>query len=124
MHKILTALAVVALLALGTSIIASVALHSSIDKQSHQISSLDRAEAADHKEITVLQGEVRATTAGQQITSARPTCTPGRQPTGQPGFALASSEFLLTIRQDSLTAFNALAGMPLSSDTSAPGHCL
>jgi hypothetical protein len=123
MHKILTALAVVALLALGTSIIASIALHSSIDKQSHQISALDRAEAADHKEITMLEGKVRATTAGQHITSARPPCAPARQPIGQPGLALASPSFLLTIRQDSLTAWNALAGMPFSSDTSAPGHC-
>lgn len=123
MYKILTALAVVALLALGTSIIASLTLHSSIDKQSRQIGALDRAEAADHKEIAVLQGEVHATKATQQVTSARPRCTRAPQPIGQPGFAVASPEFLLTIRQDSLTAWNALAGIVLSSDTSASGHC-
>jgi hypothetical protein len=123
MYKILTALAVVALLALGTSIIASLTLHSSIDKQSRQISALDRAEAADHKEIAVLEGEVHTTKTTQQVTSARPRCTRAPQPIGQPGFAVASPEFLLTIRQDSLTAWNALAGISLSSDTSASGHC-
>lgn len=123
MYKILTALAVVALLALGTSIIASLTLHSSIDKQSRQISALDRAEAADHKEIAVLEGEVHTTKAKQQVTSAWPRCTRALQPIGQPGFAVASPEFLLTIRQDSLTAWNALAGISLSSDTSASGHC-
>jgi len=122
MYKILTALAVVALLALGTSIIASLTLHSSIDKQSRQIGALDRAEATDHKEIAVLEGEVHATKA-KQVTSARPRCTRAPQPIGQPGFAVASPEFLLTIRQDSLTAWNALAGISLSSDTSASGHC-
>jgi hypothetical protein len=123
MHKILTALAAVAIIALGTSIIASLVLRSSIDKQSHQISALDKAEAADHKEITALEGEVHAATTRQQITSARPRCPRVTQPIGQPGLAVASPEFLLTIRQDSLTAWNALPGIPLSSATSAPGHC-
>jgi len=123
MQKILTALAAVAIIALGTSIIASLALRSSIDKQSHQISALNKAEAADHKEITALEGEVHATKAQQQITSARPRCTRVSQPIGQPGLAVASPEFLLTIRQDSLTAWNALPGILLSSATNAPGHC-
>jgi uncharacterized protein involved in copper resistance len=125
MHKILTALAVVALVALGTSIIASLILRSSIDKQARQIGALDRAEAADHREISRLQAELHTAKADHQVTSA-PTATMAASrvihPIGQPGLAVASPELLLTIRHDSLTAWNALAGIPLSSDTSAPGH--
>ncbi len=123
MHKILTALAVVALLALGTSIIGTLALHSSVAKQSRQISSLNRAEAADHKEIAALQTELSPKKSRHRTAAARLTCASVPQPIGQPGFAVASPEFLLTLRQDSLTAWNALAGIPFRSDTSASGHC-
>src|SRR5215469_7854193 len=47
----------------------------------------------------------------------------GLQPIQQPGLALTSPEFRLTIRQDVLTASKALAGMRLSSETRASGHC-
>jgi hypothetical protein len=131
MHKILTAVAVLALLALGTSIVATVVLRSSIDKQSRQIGALDRAETADHKEITALQGELRTTKAQHQLAAAAASaatrtqrCLPGEsRPIGWPGLAVASPEFLLIIRQASSTAWNPLAGVPLSSDTSPPGRC-
>src|SRR6202034_533784 len=45
------------------------------------------------------------------------------QPIGQSGFALTAAELGLTIRQDSSTAWNAPAGIPLSRDTRASGHC-
>ena len=41
---------------------------------------------------------------------------------GQPGLAAAWPESALTIRQDSSTAAKALAGICLSSETSAFGH--
>lgn len=47
----------------------------------------------------------------------------GRQPMRQPRLALTAPEFGLTIKQDVLTASKALAGMPLSSETRASGHC-
>ncbi len=129
MHKILTALAVVALVALGTSIIGTVILRSSVDKQSHQIRALERAETADHKEIAALEKEQRGKRGSHGVATAhrviatRLTCANAAQPIGQPAFAVASPDFLLTIRQDSLTAWNALAGIPLRSETSASGHC-
>ena len=47
----------------------------------------------------------------------------GAQPVGHPALALAWPECRFTIRQDSLTAWNALAGMRLSKATSPSGHC-
>jgi hypothetical protein len=123
MHKILTALAVVALVALGTSVIASLILHSSIDRQSRQIGALDRAEAGDHKIIVALEKELRGKKAGHRAAAAARAEMNGTQPIGQPAFAVASPECLFTIRQDSLTAWNALAGIPFRSETSASGHC-
>jgi hypothetical protein len=48
---------------------------------------------------------------------------PAGQPIGQPGLAAACPELGLTIRQDSFTAWKALAGICLSSDTRPSGHC-
>lgn len=123
MYRILTAVAVVALAALSTSIIATVLLHSSISGQSRKISALQNAENADHKKISALQTEVGAATKHKTLTAARPRCTHVPQPMGQPALAFVAPESLLTIRHDSLTAWKALAGMPLSSATSASGHC-
>jgi hypothetical protein len=123
MHKILTVVAVVAMVSLGTSVVAAFVLHSSVAKQSHQIGALQQAENADHKEIVALEAKVAAANKHRKLTAALLRCTPAAQPIGQPGFAFATPELLFTIRQDSLTAWKALAGMPLSSDTSASGHC-
>jgi hypothetical protein len=60
-YKVLTAVAVVAMTALSTVIIATILLHSSISKQSGQIRALEHAEHSDQKQITTLEGEVRAT---------------------------------------------------------------
>ena len=121
MHRILTAVAVVALAALGVSIIATVLLHSSINSQSRKISALQQAETADHKMIAAL--EAQAANKQRKLTTALLRCTQNTQPMEQPRFGFAAPELLFTIRQDSLTAWKALAGMPLSSDTSASGHC-
>jgi hypothetical protein len=123
MYKVLTALAVVALAALGTTIIATVLLHSSISKQSGEIKTLESAEHSDHQKIAALQGEVSAAAKHKKLTAARQRCGQLPQPIGQPVLAFAAPESPLTMRQDSLTAWNALAGIPLSSDTSASGHC-
>jgi hypothetical protein len=123
MYRILTAVAVVALVALSTSIIATILLHSSISRQSTQISSLQRAESSDHQEIAALEGEVGAANKHKKLTAARLRCGQLPQPMGQPALAFASPELLFTIRHDSLTAWKALAGIRLSSDTKASGHC-
>jgi hypothetical protein len=123
MYKILTALAVVALAALGTTIIATVLLHSSISKQTREIKALESAEHSDHQKIATLEGEVGAAAKHKKLTAAERRCPQVPQPMGQPVFAFAAPESLFTIRQDSLTAWNALAGIPLSSDTSPSGHC-
>jgi hypothetical protein len=123
MYKILTAVAVVAIVALGTSIIATILLRSSIDGQSRKISALEQVENSDHKKIAALESEVGANNKRRKLTADLLRCAQATQPIGQPGFALAAPELLFTIRQDSLTAWKALAGMPLSSDTSASGHC-
>jgi hypothetical protein len=123
MHKFLTAISVVALIALGTSIVATVLLHSSIARQSGQIRALERAESTDHKKIAALETEMAASGKGKTLTAARRTCRQLPQPMGQPGFAAAAPELLFTIRQASSTASNALAGIPFSSDTKASGHC-
>jgi hypothetical protein len=122
MYKILTALAVVAIAALGTSIIATVLLHSSISRESRQIKALQGAENSDNHRLSALANEVGAN-KHKKLTAARQRCTHVSQPMGQPVLAVARPESLFTIRQDSLTAWNALAGIPLSSDTSASGHC-
>jgi hypothetical protein len=118
MYKILTALAVVAIAALGTSIIATVLLHSSISRESRQIKALQGAENSDNHRLSALANEVGAN-KHKKLTAARQRCTH----VSQPILAVARPESLFTIRQDSLTAWNALAGIPLSSDTSASGHC-
>jgi hypothetical protein len=123
MYKLLTALAVVALAALGTTIIATVLLHSSISKQSGEIKALEGAEHSDHQKIATLEGEVSSATKHKKLTTAERRCPQPLQPMGQPVLAFAAPESLFTIRQDSLTAWNALAGIPLSNDTSASGHC-
>lgn len=119
MYKILTVVAVVALVALSTSIVATVLLHS----QSHQIGAIQRAENADHKKLVALEGALASASNDKKLAAARLLCTQVHQPMGQPGLALAAPELLFTIRQDSLTAWNALAGIPLSNDTNASGHC-
>jgi len=121
MYKILTVLAVVALGALGTSIIATILLHAAISKQSKQISGLERVENSDNHKLAALQNEVGAN-KHKKLTAAL-HCTQLPQPIWQPGLAVASPELLLTMRQDSLTAWNAPAGIPFSRDTSASGHC-
>jgi Cys-tRNA(Pro)/Cys-tRNA(Cys) deacylase len=63
---------------------------------------------------------VRAAAAVVADIAAR---APGGQPIGQPGFAAALPELGLTIRQDSSTAWKSRAGICLSSETSASGHC-
>lgn len=123
MYKVLTALAVVALAALGTTIIATVLLHSSISKQSREIKALESAEHSDHQKIATLEGEVNSATRHKKLTAAERRCAQPFQPMGQPALAFAAPESLFTIRQDSLTAWSASAGIPLSSDTSASGHC-
>jgi len=115
------------MVALGTSIVTSLLQSSDISRQSRQISTLNHEESADRKAISTLQAElqaktVSATASSQQI--SRVVMSPRScYAIGQPGFAVASPEFLLTIRQASLTAWNALAGIPFSSVTSASGHC-
>jgi hypothetical protein len=122
MYRILTAVAVVALATLATTIVATVLLHSSISRQSGQIKALQGAEHSDQKKIAALEGEVGA--GHKNLTAAtRPRCSKLPQPMGQPAFAFAAPESLFTIRHDSLTASNALAGISLSMDTRASGHC-
>jgi hypothetical protein len=132
MYKVLWAIAVVAVLALGTSIITAVFLHSAQAKDNRQIATLDHEQSVEQSEITSLRAQVRAkntvarTTAVKnnvaRVTAVGPRCALP-QPIGQPGFAVASPELLCTIRQASFTAWNARAGIPFSSDTSASGHC-
>lgn len=123
MYKILTAVAVVALATLGTTIIATVLLHSSISKESRQIKALQGAEHSDHQKIAALEGEVGAGSKHKKLIAARLRCAQLPQPMGQPALAFAAPESLFTIRHDSLTAWNAVAGISLSKDTSASGHC-
>jgi hypothetical protein len=123
MYKVLTALAVLAVAALGTTIIATVLLHSSISQQSGEIKALESAEHSDHQKIATLEGEVSSATKHKKLTTAERRCRQPSQPMGQPVLAFTAPESLFTIRQDSLTAWNAPAGIPLSNETSASGHC-
>lgn len=123
MYKILTAVAVVALATLGTTIIATVLLHSSISKQSSQIKSLQGAERSDHQKIAALEGEVGAGTKHTKLTAASPRCPQLRQPIASPGAATATPRLLLTIRRDRLTNWIALTEIRVTSDVTAPGHC-
>jgi len=132
MYKVLWAVAIVAIIALGTSIVSAVALHSAQAKDNRQIGTLDHEESVQQNEISSLRSQLRAkVTAARQTamtnnvaraTAVRPRCVLP-QPIAQPGFAVASPELLCTIRQASFTAWNARAGIPFSSDTSASGHC-
>ena len=132
MYKVLWAVAIVAALALGTSIISAVVLSSAQAKENRQIATLDHEQSVEQNEISSLRTQVRAKNAvakktaakndAASVTATRPRCEPP-QPIGQPGFAVASPELLRTIRQASFTAWNARAGIPFSSDTSASGHC-
>jgi hypothetical protein len=132
MQKVLWVIAVVAAVALGTSVVSTIVLHSALAKDARELSVLKRAESVDQSEIAKLRERLHpkktlsrdnsAKTSHASVTAARPSRAEP-QPMGQPGFAVASPEFSCTIRHDSLTAWNALAGMPLSSDTSASGHC-
>jgi hypothetical protein len=123
MYKILTAVAVVALVTLGTTIIATILLHSSISRQEGQIKALDGAEHSDHQKIAALEGELSAASKHKKLTAGQLRCTQLPQPMEQPVLAFAAPESLFTIRQDSLTAWNALAGISLSKDTRPSGHC-
>jgi len=99
MHKILTAIAVVALGALSTSIIATILLHSSVSRQSRQISVLANAEHSDNQKIAALQTEMGAAIKHKKLTAAHRRCMPLPQPIGQPGLLLAAPRLLLIIRR-------------------------
>jgi hypothetical protein len=102
MHKILTAIAVVALGALSTSVIATILLHSAAARQSRQISALATAEHSDNQKIAVLQSEMSAATKHKKLTAAQRRCMPlplpQPQPIGQPGLLLAAPRLVVTIR--------------------------
>ena len=132
MYKVLGAVAVVAALAIATSLVSAVVLHSAQAKENRQIAALDHEQSVEQNEISSLRSQVGAknTVARKtavkkdvaRVMAARPRCALP-QPIGQPGFAVASPELLRTIRQASFTAWNTPAGIPFSSDTSASGHC-
>ena|SRR5215469_2779058 len=122
MYKILTAVAAVAIAALGTVIVATVLLRSSISGQSSKISALERAENTDHRQIAALEREVGAANKQKQLTAAGPRCAQLPQPMGEHGLVLAGPALLFATRQDSPTAWNALAVIRHASETSAPGH--
>lgn len=63
MYRVLTVVAVVAMLALGTSIVTAVVDHTTMTRQSGQIASLDQEESADHKAIAELRKQMRSHTA-------------------------------------------------------------
>jgi hypothetical protein len=71
MYKILIALAVVALAGLGTSIIATVLLHSSISTQSRRLGAVERAEHADHQKLAALESQVGAAHKRKTLTAIR-----------------------------------------------------
>ena len=64
MQKALWALAVVAAVALGTSIITATLDGSAQTKQSHQIATLEHEQSADHKELATLSNELHTKNAG------------------------------------------------------------
>ncbi len=105
MRKALWSLAVLAAVALGTSVITAIVEGSAQATQSRQIATLDHEQSVDHKEIAALNGELHAaktdarrraaTTAQLSVTAAR--CT-APQPMAQLGLTLASPDFLLCSR--------------------------
>jgi hypothetical protein len=105
MRKALWALAVLAAVALGTSVITAILDGSAQARDTRQIATLTREQSVDQKEIAALTGELHAakadgrpkpgTTAQLGMTVAR--CT-RPQPIAQLGLALASPDFLMCSR--------------------------
>jgi hypothetical protein len=105
MRKALWALAVLAAVALGTSVITAIVEGSAQATQSRQIATLEHEQTVDQKEIAALTGELHAaktdarrkaaTTAQLSITAVR--CA-APQPIARLGVALPSPDFLLCSR--------------------------
>jgi hypothetical protein len=65
MYKVLTVVCVVAIIALGTSVISAIIQNSTTTRQSDQISSLSRDVATDRHEMSVLRTELHRNQAHQ-----------------------------------------------------------
>ena len=96
MYRILTVIAVVALGALGTTVIATIVLHSSLSRQSNQIKALQGAEHSDHQKIAALENELGSASKHKKLTAAHLQCTQVPQPIWQSGLAMATPELLLS----------------------------
>jgi hypothetical protein len=99
MNKILSAIAGLALTALGTSIIGTVLLHTSISHQAGQLGALQRAEHSDHQKIAALESGVGAARKHKRLTATYLPCTRlPPLPVRQPGVALVAAYSLLPVR--------------------------
>lgn len=105
MRKALWALAVLAAVALGTSVITAIVEGSAQARASRQIATLEHEQTVDQKEIAALTGELHAAKASgrpKAPTTAQLSMTAARcarpQPIARLGVALASPDFLLCSR--------------------------
>jgi hypothetical protein len=98
MRKALWALAMLAAVALGTSVITAILDGSAQARQSRQIATLQHEQSVDHAEIATLTGELHAAKAGsgrKSATTAQASVTAARcaraQSTGQLAVASPTS---------------------------------
>lgn len=99
MHRVLTVIAVVALLALGSSVIGSLVLRSSISKEQRQISALDHGLAADKQAISALRGQINAKKIQHRVT-ATPTPSTATPSTAPPVAAADDTAMAAASRSD------------------------
>jgi hypothetical protein len=94
MRKALWALAMLAAVALGTSVITAILDGSAQAKQSRQIATLQHEQSVDHAEIAALTGELHAAKASsgrKASTTAQASVTAARCARAQPTGLLAAA---------------------------------